>query len=438
MSRGLSQRLFQALTGRPGDLPCEDLPDEICARQPRNFVVHVVSLTATKAADGLIDPKLVLSWLLVHLGAPALFTGLLVPVREAGALLPQLFTAGALGRLPQRRWAWVGGSLVQGMCAALLALSAWRLEGRSAGVAIVASLAVLALARSVASVTYKDVLGRSVDRANRGTATGTASSAAAALTITFGALLASGLVPRYAMVVGGLGVAAALWAFAAASFATLTERPSASSAQESPLAAAWRQLGVLRRDPQLVRFISVRGLLISTALAPPFMVALGAQEQASAAAFGGLGLLVVASALAQLLSGYVWGRLADRSSRAVLIGAALAASVTLALTLGLYELGGLGSIWVLAGMLFGLMVAYQGVRIGRATHLVDMADTESRAAYTAVSNTIIGLLLLLGGGFGVLAEVAGEVVVIGVLAALSLAAVPLALGLEEVQESRQP
>ena len=65
-----------------------DIPDAACAEEPRNRLVHLVSLSATKLADGLIDPKLVLSWLITALGAPAALAGLLVPVREAGALLP--------------------------------------------------------------------------------------------------------------------------------------------------------------------------------------------------------------------------------------------------------------------------------------------------------------------------------------------------------------
>ena len=63
-----------------------------------------MSLTFSKSADGLVDPKLVLSWLMTHLGAPVFLIALLVPIRESGALLPQLFTAGYLRSRPQRKW----------------------------------------------------------------------------------------------------------------------------------------------------------------------------------------------------------------------------------------------------------------------------------------------------------------------------------------------
>ena len=75
---------YEGITGAD-----EDVHD----REARNGLRHMVSLSMTKVADGLIDPKLVLSWLAGALGAPAALTGLLVPIREAGALLPQILMA---------------------------------------------------------------------------------------------------------------------------------------------------------------------------------------------------------------------------------------------------------------------------------------------------------------------------------------------------------
>ena len=413
---------------------CRDIPESACNDQPQNFLTHIVSLGATKTADGLIDPKLVLSWLLTQLGTPAAMIGLLVPIREAGALLPQLLTAASLRQLPQRKWAWAAGSVAQGLAAISMAISAVTLEGAAAGLAILGALAILALARSVCSVTYKDVLGKTVSKSTRGTATGTATSASALFVILFGLALASGLFDRMALVPAALFVAGGLWLMAAVLFSTLQEHPGATEGGRNPLKAAWENLSLLKDDSQLRRFIATRGLLISTALAPPFMVSLSASNTAENA-FGGLGLLVIASSGAALLSAYVWGRLADQSSRKVLIFSAIAATIALGLTLALKSAGLLGAVWALPLVIFALMIAYQGVRLGRSTHLVDMATEETRAAYTALSNTIIGLLLALGGGFSLLAEVAGTYAVLCVLAVMSGAAAFVALGLQEVQKA---
>src|SRR5690606_10655693 len=99
----------------------------------RNLTVHLTSLTATKTGDGLLDPKLVLAWLLTALGAPAAAIGAIVPAREAFALLPQLFIAEPIRRLPLRKWVWAGASIAQGLVAIAIAVVAFTLEGAAAG-----------------------------------------------------------------------------------------------------------------------------------------------------------------------------------------------------------------------------------------------------------------------------------------------------------------
>lgn len=392
--------------------------------EPRNFFRHVLSLSASKLADGLIDPKLVLSWILSALGAGAFWTGLLVPVRESGALLPQLFTTPYIARAKIRKWFWAIGSLVQGMMAAGIALAAVTLEGGQAGMVIVALLAVLALARSVCSASYKDILGKTVGKSRRGTATGFASSAAALGVIVFAGLLMLDIGDRFALVVGALVLAACLWIAAAAVFATLQEMPSEPKTDDTGTA----RFGLLRKDPQLRRFIITRCLLIGTALAPPYLVVLQPDST-----FGQLGALVLASAVASLVSSYVWGRLSDRSSRRVLQYAGLAGGAVLALVL-LADMTGVSMVpGVIHVLLFGLMIAYQGVRQGRTTHLVDMADEDVRAQYTALSNTIVGIVLLVAGAAIAGLAAISVVLVIGLFAVMCFGAAMIATGLQEVQ-----
>lgn len=143
-----------------------------------------------------------------------------------------------------------------------------------------------------------------------------------------------------------------------------------------PEDAARPDLTPLWQDRQLQLFILVRGLLVPTALAPPYIVLLAARE--GNLELKGLGILVLVSALASFLSSYVWGRLADRSSRKVLmltggLGAAAMLGAVLAVWLGLGE-----TLWALPLALFVLMLAYHGVRQGRSVYLVDMAP-ERRA-----------------------------------------------------------
>lgn len=419
--------LFEALVDSTGGTDgTGGLSDAQAKHEPGNFLRHAGSLSMSKVADGLIDPKLVLSWLLDHLGASAFFVGLLVPIREAGALLPQLFTASHVQAMDRRKWAWVAGSIGQGAAAAGIVLAALTLTGAAAGAAICALLAVLAVSRSICSVSYSDVLGKTVGQSRRGAATGTATSLGAGAVVIFALVLMSGLVDRATLVVVAIALAALLWLGAGLLFSTLWEE-SAPGAVETP---AFGQLSILRRDAQLRRFIYARGLLTSTALAPPYIVLLGAQ--AGEGSFDRLGALVLASSIASLLSSWIWGRMADRSSRSVLMVSAMAGTVALVSAVALDLIGVSGTIWALPLVLFVLMIAYHGVRQGRVIYLVDMAPEDSRATYTAVSNTVIGLLLLGSGFFGALASLVGPHVTLLIFAAMALASIMVTRGLDEI------
>jgi hypothetical protein len=79
-------------------------------------------------------------------------------------------------------------------------------------------------------------------------------------------------------------------------------------------------------------------------------------------------------------------------------------------------------------------VFHSGVRLGRKIYLVDMATLETRSAYVALSNTVIGLAMLAGGIFGVVGDLLDAAAVILILALFSLAAAAYAWRLPEVSE----
>lgn len=404
----------------------EGISPEAQEAEPANCFRHIGALSLTKLADGLIDPKLVLSWLMGAIGAPAFLVGLLVPVRESGALLPQLLTAPRIRAMGQRKWAWAAGSAGQGVAALVIVAAALLLEGWLAGVAIVGALAVLAVARSICSVSYKDVLGKTVAKPHRGTVTGAAGSVAAAGVLLFAGLLMLGLIERFQLVIGAITLAGALWLLGAITFATIEEEEKPGNVEAE---AGLSQLALLWRDRGLGRFVLARILLLPTALAPPYLVILAGS--AGDDRFGALGAMVLASSLAALVSSWVWGRLADRSARLVLALSGAVAAGFLALAVGLHLAGVMGTVWAAPLALFGLMVSYQGVRLGRSTWLVNYAPEDNRAAYTAVANTTVGVALLAAGGFGVVASILGADVTLGIFAVIAALGATIAFFLDD-------
>ncbi|MBB5514341.1 putative MFS family arabinose efflux permease [Rubricella aquisinus] len=386
----------------------------------RNRLIHTLSLSASKTADGFLDAKLVLSWLMSTLGAPSALIGLLVPIREAGALLPQLVIARVMAGWAERRWMWALGAFGQALGALVIGAAALLLEGTAAGIVICAGLAFAALSRAVCSTSYKDVLGRTVPKAQRGSVTGLASSVGAIAVVAFAALLIVGA-ERMAIVLAAVFGAALFWMIASLTFTRLKEDPAETEENPAPIAF----LDTLRAAPALRRFIAARAALTATALAPPFLVTL--DRAGSESWFSGLGALLLASAIAALISGWAWGRVSDHSSRQTLAIAGAIASVTLIAAVFI-------RVEIAAPLaIFAIMFAHQGVRTARSTHLVDMAAEEDRPAWTAVSNTVIGGVLVLGAGLGVLADNAGTEVTLIVLSAMAALGALLSLTLDEVQ-----
>ena len=98
----------------------------------------------------------------------------------------------------------------------------------------------------------------------------------------------------------------------------------------------------------------------------------------------------------------------------------------------LLELGLVGSIWTHVVFFFLIALFHSGVRLGRKVYLVDMSNKTNRSEYVAVSNTIIGVVMLLGGGIGVIVDLLQTSAVLGLLGLASLLAARYINKLKEV------
>ena len=302
------------------------------------------------------------------------------------------------------------------------------------GVVAVALIAIFALGRSLCSITHKDLLGKTVDKGRRGSVSGTAGTIAAVATLLIAVVYSIGWILLAAPVVAGMvAIGGSCWLLAAFVFGLVREEPGETTGGVDGLASVIAQLGLLRSDAQLRRLIVTRTLLLSTALAPPFYIALSGDRAASG--LGTLGSFMLAAAAASLLSTYVWGHFSDRSSRLVLMLAATLAVLANASAafLALAMPNVLEESLLLPSLLFVLMIAHQGVRLGRSVHVVDMADRDNRATYTALSNSVVGLILLAGGVFGVIAQWLGIGAVLAIFTSMAALAIFSAAGLDDIQ-----
>jgi hypothetical protein len=414
----------------------ETLPDGVAEAVPGNAVKQVVALALQKAGDLLVDAKTVLTWLLAALGAPATIAALLVPVRESGSMLPQAWLAPYARSQPVRARLWVAGALGQAAAVALMAVATLLLDGAAAGWAILGALALFALARSLSSLTSKDVLGRTIPKGARGQVTGAATIASGAVAITVGVALRlfGGEDASPATFALLLGAAAFAWVVAGAVFARVVEVPGEHDDEPRgrPLHEAF---ALLRDDRPFRRFVTARTVLLVSALAPPFVVTLATRE--GGAGLAGLGPFVISSGLAALLGGRTWGRLADRSSRRTMTLAAGAASLVVLLFLAVLQVPGLREVTLLYPATYLLLaLAHTGVRVGRKTYVTDLAEGNRRTAYVAVSNTAMGALLLVTGAVSSAVALFGPEAALLFLAVLGFAGVAVSRSLPEVSVGR--
>lgn len=422
-----------------------DEVDEDLAPQQREHVAHnglrqVLASTLQSSGDQTIRASTVLPWLFHALGVPAALTGLLVPIRESGSMLPQAFLTPFILKVRQRKWVFVAGAIIQAASVAVMAATAALGSGLSAGIIILTSLVVFSLGRSLGSITSKDVQGRTIPKGERGQINGIATTASGLVVITLGLAIRyfGGTDLTGPQIAWLISAGALLWIAVAVVYAGIRE-PREAAAQTATAGSGWftEMLSLLKNDKPFRNFVTARSLLLVSALSPPFIVTLAAQSGHDTIA--GLGGYIIASGIAALLGGRIFGRLADRSSRALMSVGAAIASVTIILLVALRaaiefsdESLWEGAMYILTYFLLTLI--HTGVRVGRKTYVVDMAEGDLRTTYVAVSNSAMGVILLLVGALSSGLALVGISWALLLLAALGILGAIISIRLPEVSD----
>lgn len=388
-----------------------------------NFILIILSNTLTKLADSLSNPKTVLAWLMSYVNAPLYLIGFLVPIRESGSMLPQIIIASYVRRISIRKWIWVLGSLLQFISMAGIGIVAITFEADLAGWLIILLLIVFSISRALSSVSSKDVLGKTIPKKRRGRLNGYSTSISGLLS------LFAGLFIIYKSQ-EGLGIefygyliffASSLWVLGSIVYSFITEFPGETSEGKNAVKEALKRLILLKEDKPFRDFVIARSLLLCSALTAPFYVVLS--QTYLGKDFYILGLFILANGIASSISAPFWGKMADKSSKNVMVKAALITSILgiLMFLIVIFFQFLRESLWLYPAAFFILGIAHSGVRLGRKTYVIDMAKGNKRTDYVSVSNTIIGFVLLITGGVSALVSVISAEGVLLVLSLLGLA-----------------
>ena len=388
-------------------------------RAARSYLLNVANGACTKLAEQLASPGLVLPWLLGAIGAPAGLAGLLMPVKQAGSLAPQLLVSVSIRSLARRKWVWVAAGTFQALCLGLMIPAAILLPAWAAGWSIVGLLLAFSIASGCGSVAFQDVTAKTVTKGMRGGMLANRAAIGGVLTLAAGAGMRATL-GEHATLAPFLilvGAAALLWAVSAWLFAAIPEPAGDPGEGRNPREELAKGLALLRDQPGYAKFLGARALLLSVELATPFL-ALQAQE-VSGGGIGSLGYYVFMVGLAAVIASPFWGRFADQSARTVMIRSGVIGALACAAALILPQLAsGPAAGWAFGGVFLLIGVAEAGVRLGRKTYLVDAAPKDERPLYVAFANTSVGLLALAMGAMGIVTAAFGPEVAIAVLAVM--------------------
>ncbi|WP_293763830.1 MFS transporter [uncultured Paraglaciecola sp.] len=368
------------------------------------FTQLISIATCGKLADLLISAKTTLPWLLASLGAPIWIVSMLVPIRESGSLIPQWPLKQKVRHIENRLIIWRWGIAIQACSICFMLASAIFTEALLAGLLILLCLLLLSLGRSLSSLSMKDVQGLNIKKGQRGQLVGIASTMSGLLSLITAGLM---IISPQDMSIKAIQLLITFSAFimfislilSIGLIANLTDNKKDSNDGKS----IWK---IINQQADLKQLILSRCLLLHAALIAPFFVSTSATNND----FFQLPYFIIANALASFLSSYSWGKMADKSAIRTMFYATL---VCVSASIMFYFVTAVNNWWVDVFLFFVLNLGYAGIRIGRKTYMLDIAQGSQRTLYVAAANSVVGyVLLILGGSYALLYIVMGEHVII--------------------------
>ncbi|MFK7909046.1 MAG: MFS transporter [Akkermansiaceae bacterium] len=413
------------------------MDSELTSQQKKSAAAIIAAQTCTRIGDVLTNPKTVLTWLLSQLGTSGFVIGMLVPIRESGSMLPQLFISSWVKRAGRRKWVFVGGAIAQALCVATMGLAALLLQATAAGIVILISVAAFSISRAFCSISSKDVLGRAIPKGFRGRVSGVSSTLSGLISAVAACVLILYREHETASLLAWIVLGAAvLWILGAGTYSLVFEPlPEKKAESKSVTADMRKRIALVVNDPLFRRFIIARGFLLGSALASPLLVVLSQTKEGTLMSLVGF---LIAAALATSASSFLWGAMADKASHKAMafggLGCAFIGVIAICIANWLPELSRQFWLWPVIFFLFNL--SYTGVRMGRKVWVVDAVDGDKRTDYVSASNTLIALMIIAMGLIASPLQSVSPLIPLGVYSVLCFVGTIIALGLKPEKEAQ--
>lgn len=403
-----------------------------------NMAALMGDWTSFGLAMAFVSVSTVLPTLVDRLSGSPVAVGMVSTLASGGWLLPQLFAAGRISRLPCKKPAIIIPSLIGRPMFILGALALfWLAESRPALVAaiVLASFGIFNMCDGIASVAWFDLFSKAIPPWRRGRFIGTTQVVSAVLTTGVGGLIGYILGDRspfaYPVNYAVLFLAAAVFlALSLLFIANIRETPCQVDDTALTLRDYARELGSIWRGDANFRTISaIRLLLGLTSLSSPFYAVYAINQKGVPTATIGIFLSaqIVGGFLYSILGGYLLERFGGRLTTRVEAFIAVVAP-TLAAVAGVFMPG--NSSWFIGAylLLFASLGALNSsFMLGHMNYLLEIAPESKRPIYVGLSNSLTGIIIvfpLLGGALAsaVSYEPLFALTALGLLPALGLTA----------------
>jgi MFS family permease len=365
-----------------------------------NFTVNALDGTFFWFGASFMATRTILPLFVSHLTDSTLLLGLLATISAGGWLLPQLFTANRVQRLPRKKVLPVYvGFFSERVPIFLLVPTAW-IASRAPTVALVVFLILFAwhvLGAGVVAVAWQDMIAKIMPLDRRGKFFGLTNFGGTGAGV-LGAAAAAWLLDRYGFPEGYVlcFAAASVLIFVSWVFLALTREPAQANRVETVSQIEyWRRLpSVVRADQNFARFLLCQAVMALSGMAGGFVAVYAVQRwhlpDAQAGSF--TAVMLIGQALANL----IFGPLADRKGHKLVLELGL---VLAALSIGLAAVAPAPEWFFVVFALSGSSLA--GFFLSGIMIAFEFSTPDLRPTYIGLNNTISGvassLAPLLGG-----------------------------------------
>ncbi|NVO55519.1 MFS transporter [Rhodobacteraceae bacterium B1Z28] len=402
-------------------------PDTV---ENRNYQLIFWSGALQTIGGQLVNPRLVLPFLYLALGAPTIIAGLLLPFVTGARLIAEIFVSPFINRVTRAKLAVYVPNILTGAVLAILALFATDLSQTMVVLLFLITAIVMGLCQGVTSLGTSQIYGTSVPEGKRNRmvfAQATVSGVLAILVVwaTKDLLVSEKPMQRHIVVMwcGVIAMFAAGLSFAGVRLFE-DEQPAAPEPTKKPKPLAELATGFKTgmAYPWYRKFLLARLLFVSVELAMPFYTIHAATYHVGTK--HSLSYFVIGASAGVVIGSVLWGWLSGRISvKPVMWLGCLISTLSAVLALGFTFTGYAQNVWLYAAVILLLSLGGNGVIYGRYLYLIEVTKKQERPYLVALGDVCAGLVgIVFAAILGAVAHLHDPITPIFVLAVLNLIA----------------